>query len=352
MNKNGSIKIGTFLIVLICLAFLSGCGKQDQDLIDTGYEAIESADYDTAIQCFTDALEEGAGERLSYRGLGIAYLGNSAYPEAVKNLETALLYGGFMPDKLDYDINFYLATAYYKNGSIAKALEVCDAILELSPKNRDAMYLRGSIRLKLGDYERACEDFEKCIELAPSDMETLISISELLTRSGYKQIALDYLEAAMGRTDSKSMSDFDRGRICYYEEDYENAKTYLEKARDSSNPATALFLGRTYEALGDYNYASSVYTSYLTGDTSNAEIYNQLGLCRMHQGLFEDAAQAFESGLSVGDSNCRQELMFNQIVANEELAEFEKARGLMEEYLKLYPDDVTAQREYIFLKSR
>ena len=284
--------------------------------------------------------------------MGIACIGQASYGEAITALEKALSYGSFFPDKMDYDINFYLATAYYKNGQNAKAKDVCDGILGLSAKNRDALYLRGSIKLKDGDYESACEDFEKTIDLAPNDMETLISISELLSKSGYKQIALDYLENALSRTNSKAISDFDRGRICYYEEDYENAKTYLERARDSSNPETALFLGRTYEALGDYSYAASVYTSYLTGDTTNAEVYNQLGLCRMHQGLYEDALHAFESGLAIGESNCRQELMFNQVVANEELAEFGKAKELMAEYLKLYPEDESAQREYLFLKSR
>ena len=225
-------------------------------------------------------------------------------------------------------------------------------MLSLSPNNRDALYLRGCIRLKQGDYEAACADFERNIELAPEDMESLIAISEMLTRSGYPQLALEYLEDAMGRADSKSMSDFDRGRICYFEGDYENARTYLEKSRDSGNPETALFLGRTYEALGDYNLASSVYTSYLTGDTSNAEVYNQLGLCRMRQGMYEDALDSFEKGLQAEDTGCRQELMFNTVCAMEYLGRFAEAKERLEEYLSIYPEDETAQREYVFLKSR
>ena len=346
------ILLRMFFLTTACLCLLSGCGNAGGSYVQEGYGAIEAGDYDLAITNFQAALEEQGKDRMALRGLGIAQIGKASYTEAVASLEEALSCGGFFPEQLDYDINFYLATAYYKSGDVEEALKICNAVLGLSPNNRDALFLRGSIRLKQQDAENACLDFERSIELDPNDMEGLISISELLTRSGYPQLALEYLEDAMGRADSNSMSDFDRGRICYYEGDYENARTYLEKSRDSGNPDTALFLGRTYEQLGDYNYASSVYTSYLTGNTSNAEIHNQLGLCRMHQGMYEDALSSFENGLQAEDSGCRQELMFNAVCALEYLGRFEEARQRLEEYLSLYPEDETANREYVFLKSR
>ena len=314
--------------------------------------AIEEGNFDAALACFEEAEAQGEEPRALYRGKGIALLGKSEYNRAVEALETALSKSGPIVDATDYDINFYLAAAYFKNGDEARALNVYNAILALQPKNRDALYLRGSVFLKQGDYESACADFEQVIDLDPADMEGLIRICELLGKAGYRQIALEYLTTAQGNAASKSMTDFDRGRICYYQEDYENAKTYLEKARDTENPDTALFLGRTYEALGDYNYAVSVYMSFLQSNTDNAELYNQLGLCRMHQGAYEEALTAFQNGLGVENGMCRQELAFNEIVAEEYLGEFKRAAVLMETYLASYPDDENAQREYIFLKTR
>lgn len=47
-----------------------------------------------------------------------------------------------------------------------------------------------------------------------------------------------------------------------------------------------------------------------------------------------------------------QTLKMNEIIAYEHLNEYKKAAVLLENYLKTYPDDEEAQREYIFLKSR
>ena len=56
-----------------------------------------------------------------------------------------------------------------------------------------------------------------------------------------------------------------------------------------------LYLGRAYEATGDYNYAANVYNSYLEKYEGNAEMYNQLGLCEMTRGEYGKALEAFQA---------------------------------------------------------
>ena len=43
---------------------------------------------------------------------------------------------------------------------------------------------------------------------------------------------------------------------------------------------------------------------------------------------------------------------FNEIVAYEYMKDYKTAAALMSDYLKSYPDDAVAQREYQFLKTR
>ena len=57
-------------------------------------------------------------------------------------------------------------------------------------------------------------------------------------------------------------------------------------------------------------------------------------------------------GLQCEDTSLQQSLRFNEAVAYEYLADFETARELMEAYLKDYPNDAEAEREYQFLKTR
>ena len=59
----------------------------------------------------------------------------------------ALAQGGPAPDAVDYDVNYYLATAYYRSGQTDKAIGVYKAITDLAPKEKTAWYLKGTLEL-------------------------------------------------------------------------------------------------------------------------------------------------------------------------------------------------------------
>jgi tetratricopeptide (TPR) repeat protein len=67
---------------------------------------------------------------------------------------------------------------------------------------------------------------------------------------------------------------------------------------------------------------------------------------------YQGALEAFQEAMNIEDNGMMQTLKMNEIVAYEKLMEYQKATALLESYLKSYPDDETAQREYEFLKTR
>lgn len=314
-------------------------------------EAIKSLDYDTALTCFEAAKEAGENERLLYRGEGIAYLGKTMYPEAVEAFLTSLNHSNGLIENMDYDINYYLATAYYKQGDYDNAIAVYDAIIAMKKDEKDALYFRGAAYTKKDQIEEAQQSFDAAIAAAPSDYDRIIDIYCILNEHGYKEIGTAYLQTAM-ENDTKKMTNYEKGRISYYLEDYENARTYLEKARDEKGYEAVLFLGKTYETLGDNNYAISVYNTYLESNPDAAQVWNQLGLCKLNMEDNEGALQAFQTAMQIENNGMMQTLKMNEIIAYEHLHEYKKASVLMESYLKSYPDDETAQREYLFLKTR
>ena len=107
----------------------------------------------------------------------------------------------------------------------------------------------------------------------------------------------------------------------------------------------------TYEKLGDYNYACSLYNNYLLTE-EDATLYNQLGMCKLQMEEYEEALAAFQTGMQLENCPCLQSLKFNEIVAYEYLGEFQKAAILMDSYMLTYPDDEDAKREQEFLKTR
>ena len=150
----------------------------------------------------------------------------------------------------------------------------------------------------------------------------------------------------------KSLNDGEKGVIYYYLEDYENARIYLDTFVNGNDPELSLILGQTYEKLGDMNYATVVYRTYLDSNAPDAALYNSLGVCLMRQQKYEEAVTALESGIAIGNSDYLQELRFNLIVANEYLGKFSEAKTMMQEYLQVYPDDAQAKKENEFLKTR
>ena len=81
-------------------------------------------------------------------------------------------------------------------------------------------------------------------------------------------------------------------------------------------------------------------------------MYNQLGLCEIARGEYQKALEAFQAGKKLENTTMMQTLSFNEIVAYEHMGEFQQALSLMESYLKNYPDDQQARREYEFLSTR
>ena len=333
------------------MLILAGCGKGGRENIDAGMQKITEMEYGQAVEYFESAKEKGEDSRLLYRGLGIAYMGLTQYADAAVSFEQALSYSNILIDSMDYDINYYLAAAYYKNNEKEKAVAVYDAILDLDYSQKTAHYLRGTVKLELGRYDEAIADFDRAIALNTKDYGQIIDIYQVLEQNGYKQTGKEYLETAMAEGE-KSMDDSEKGQMSYYLEDYTSASTYLERARANGKEETILYLGKTYEALGEYNYAANVYSSYLTEHTDSEQMYNQLGMCRMQMGNYSEALNAFQAGMNVEDNTMLQTLQFNEIVAYEYLGEYKKAAVLMESYLKTYPDEETAKRENIFLQTR
>ncbi len=161
--------------VFLAGIMLAGCGGSKTPSVDEGMAAVESLDYNTALQCFDKAMVEGEDLRLLYRGQGLAYMGLIQYDKAVEAFEKALGAGNGRVDAIDYDINYYLAASYYKLGETSKSIGVYDAIIALNPKDKLAYRLRGSV-LAPNNFDKAKEDFDKAVSLDKEDYDQLIFI--------------------------------------------------------------------------------------------------------------------------------------------------------------------------------
>ena len=154
-------------VCCLMTGMLTGCGS-DTTKITEGMQLVETLDYQGALNAFDEAEAQKEDSRLIARGRGIASMGLTEYDQAVEYFTQALELSDGWVQNVDYDMNYYLAAAYTKNGQPAEAKKVYDAILGLKPEEKDAYFLRGSAELELGDYESAKADFDQAISMDPN----------------------------------------------------------------------------------------------------------------------------------------------------------------------------------------
>ncbi len=352
MRREKITHVAALVSAFLTAALLAGCGKEAENTnISKGMELLEEYDYQAALESFEAAIVYEEDDQLLYRGEGLAYMGLGDYESAKEAFLKSLTYAGSGLTALEYDTNYYLAAAHMKLGEYGDAEQIYTAIIGLKKKEVDAYYLRACVFLKENRYEDAIADFEKAFSLEPDNLELVIDAYAEMQAAGYTEEGKVYLSELM-ESKEKSLKDSEKGMIYYYLEDYDNARIYLDSAVNGDSAETSLILGKTYEKLGDMNYAAVVYQTYLDANAPDAAIYNSLGICLMKQEKYSEALDAFEAGAALGNTGYLQELKYNLIVANERLGNFASAKTMMNEYLSMYPDDANAKREADFLSTR
>ncbi len=329
---------------------LTACTNQEtREKIESGMQLNESYQYTEAVELFDEVLLEG-DQKEAFRGKGIAYIGLGEYELAIGAFCDALASDSYRVEELDYDINYYLALAYYKNEQYEEAKEVYDSILNLKSKEEDAVFLRGKCYLHMGNKELATDDFNRYLLFGTNEFERYLAIYESMEQTGYAEDGRIYIQKALDEL--TNLTSEEEGILEYYLGNYEHAKELMEESNTVKTKQAALVLGKTYEALGADSYAASVYLNYIALDETSAEIYNQLAMCKLNEGSYDEALQYLNAGFPYAEKELLQIMKFNEVVIYEYAGEFDLAKSKMEEYLADYPSDESALREFEFLKSR
>lgn len=292
--------------------------------------------------------QERLEKEAAYRAIGINAMEEQDYPAAMEAFNQALAQAkGIGADEMD--ICYYKAAAQFAAGSFSDAAETYGALLEADGKNADAYFLRGCVFLKINESAKAVEDFEKAVKYAAND-EIYLLISDSLRGSGYEAEANAYLDEALEKKSGRSaVNDTVKGRIYLEREQYEEAAQALAEAVEKGDINANLYLAKAYGALGREKEKEACIDAYVEANPESGVAYGQLGRRAMEEGDYARAAQYFSSGLELEQVTNEQELLSNLIAALELDGDFEGAKEKMSEYVRNYPEDAAAQREYWFL---
>lgn len=86
---------------------------------------------------------------------------------------------------------FFLAQAYWREGSLAEALVNVDRVLELQPISSGAHYLKGRVLLSKGETDKAVEEFKVAIGYDPDYAPGYIGLGLAFAEMGREEEAVN-----------------------------------------------------------------------------------------------------------------------------------------------------------------
>lgn len=330
---------------------LTGCGGENQKTYEQANADLEEANYDYALNEYQACISAGYKLAQSYRGSGIVKLRTGDYQGAIDDLTNAL--NDEKTGKSDRkDLLEYRAAAELKAELYDQAMADCQTLAEDYSLNANDYYLTGCVALAMDSYDEASSNFSEAYG-SDSTYEMAIQIYEAYLGQDMEADGTRYLEAAL-KTEAKTADDYcERGKVYYYMDDYENARTELTTAADKGSTEATLILGMVYMAQGDTSNARSFYQQYIDADGDDpAKGYNGLALCDISDGDYDSAFQNISQGLGDATSDEMRDLLFNEIVVYEKKLDLSTALSKAQEYVQTFKDDDAAAKELTFLQSR
>ena len=335
-------------------------GSNADYYIHLGMAYVEQKSYDEALGYFNQA--EGCAENddqkaLLNRGRGIACLYQGDYQTAIKWFGDALNISSQSND-IRIDTLYYKAEAEQKSGDYQAAVQSYGQIIDLKDDAGTRM-LRGMAYMQLQDYASAEKDLYAAIKQSRKSYTVYRTLYSALEAQGKDDEAKQVLNDALQLSGSSGEDYYNRGMIYVDLQDYTNATDMLNKSYDKGYKAALLGLGEVSYTQQDYDTALTYYGKYFDEvDISSvdaslaAKAYNQYAAVLLAKGEYEKAAQACESGLTYNDRESDAALSFNLIVSYEHLEQWEDAYNTAKTYVSKYPEDTKGQKEYQFLESR
>ena len=344
-------KIIWMLAAGLGMTLLTGCGGENKKTYEQANTDLEQGNYDYALNEYQACISAGYKLSQSYRGSGIVKLRTGDYQGAIDDLTSAL--NDEKTGKSDQkDILEYRAAAELKAELYDQAMADCQTLAEDYSLNANDYYLTGCVALAMDSYDEASSNFSEAYG-SDSTYEMAIQIYEAYLTHDMEADGTRYLEDAL-KTEAKTADDYcERGKVYYYMQDYDNARTELTTASEKGSTEAALILGMVYMAQGDTANARSFYQQYIDADGEDpAKGYNGLALCDIADGDYDSALQNISQGLGDATSDEMRDLLFNEIVVYEKKLDFSTALSKPQEYVQTFTDDEAAAKELTFLQSR
>lgn len=304
-----------------------------------------------ALVICTGCSNERVEDQMKHRLEGITLMENGKYEKALEEFQAALdLSLGEVGEK-EMDICFYKAQTQYLLGDVEGTMATYTAIIDFN-QSAKAYFLRGNLYYSLGDEENALADYAAALEQEKRDYELYIGVYEALQAHGKEKEAQDYLNQALEMSGNSAYDKMQKGRINYLLGENQTALSLLEEAAKGREKKAFYYLAEIYTLMGDEASAQSSLKAYIESGAADSYTLFEIANKELGEGDPQMAIECLNMALDLEKVPNKQIIMKTLVIAHEQNQDFETAKTLMEEYIKNYPDDEEAKREFTFLETR
>lgn len=336
--------------LLLLALLLAGCQRNDGEptYVETGMAAVENGEYQAALAAFDASVAAGEDLLRAYRGAGMAYMGLGEYGQAVEFFDAALGETKEQMKENRKDILYYKAAALYHQEDYDGTISVCQEILDIAQEG-DAFCLTGECYLAKGDEKAAQVNFDAAVAASPEDYDLYLDIYESYKEQKLSATGDEYLQQALQIEGTEKEDAYNKAKIYYYLENYEEAQAQLTELVGEKDGDALLLMGKIALALEDPVRSEGLYEQYIAEIGETPEAYNGIALADMAQQDYDAALSAIAKGLALDTEQGKQELYYNEIVAYEYKGDFATANVKAQAYVEKYPTDEAGQKEAEFL---
>jgi len=179
------MSIKSYLYFVLLSSMFSACTPTNDELFDKAFTLSKEKKYDEAIKIYTDIISRNDQLQLAYYNRGIDYLSKKSYKEALADFnkvmslqtlgdfhiwfnENTPVAGDVERTQVPYNDALYqrAIVKFYMDSSRSSFIDFQTLVNDNYDQTSNCILWQGTLWVKLGKLEKACEYFQKAKQFA------------------------------------------------------------------------------------------------------------------------------------------------------------------------------------------
>ena len=239
---------------------------------------------------------------------------------------------------MDIEQKLQEAIVFHQSGQLQRAEQIYQQVLQISPRNADALNLLGFLAYQVGRCEVAANLIAKAIEVDSKQYIFFINLGLVRQEQGELDKSIEAYHKAIEINPNDARIYYNLGAAQKKQGKLDNAIQTYQQAIEINPDDAEIYnsLGTTLQKQEKLDQAIQVYHRALEINSSYSEAFYNLGLALQEQGELDQAIQAYHRALDVNPSY--SEAYNNLGIALKEQGELDQAIQVYHRALEINPN--------------